>query len=293
MTRRGTDSKLRGMRTSSLILLLASSLVLQARVDVPAAGTTLAMLDFGGRPMVDIRINGKGPFPFILDTGASQTIVDESLARELTLPAGGEMGGRAVVTIDEFRVGDCVLRGLRAGSMGGMLSSVSGPNGPRGVLSAAAFPGHLVVLDYPGKRVSIKPGALPVADNRRVFEYRPDEILPVIPVRIAGHEYRIHLDSGSPSAVTLPTRYAVELPLEAPPVTIGTARTVAGSFAVQAATVKGAVEIGEFTVDVPQIKFSDLRPGAEPGIGNVGGLFLKSFIVTFDSANRRVQFERR
>ena len=278
MTRRGTDSKLRGMRTSSLILLLASSLVLQARVDVPAAGTTLAMLDFGGRPMVDIRINGK---------------VDESLARELTLPAGGEMGGRAVVTIDEFRVGDCVLRGLRAGSMGGMLSSVSGPNGPRGVLSAAAFPGHLVVLDYPGKRVSIKPGALPVADNRRVFEYRPDEILPVIPVRIAGHEYRIHLDSGSPSAVTLPTRYAVELPLEAPPVTIGTARTVAGSFAVQAATVKGAVEIGEFTVDVPQIKFSDLRPGAEPGIGNVGGLFLKSFIVTFDSANRRVQFERR
>jgi hypothetical protein len=252
----------------------------------------MTMRDFGGRPMVDVSINGQGPFPFILDTGASQTIVDESLTRELALPSGGAMGGRAVVTIDEFRVGDAVLRGLRAGSMGGMLSSVSGPNGPRGVLSMAAFPGHLVVLDYPGHRVSITPGSLPAADNRRVFEYRSNEILPVIPVRIAGHEYRIHLDSGSPSAVTLPTRYAGELPLEAPPVTIGTARTVAGSFPVQAATVKGTVEIGEFTVDVTEIKFSDLRPGAEPGIGNVGGPFLKSFVVTCDSANRRVRFER-
>ena len=274
------------------LLVLLSASLFQPRVDVPAKGTTMTMLDFGGRPMVDVRINGKGPFHFILDTGASQTIVDESLTRELSLPSAEGLGGRATVTIEEFRVGDAVLRGLRAGSMGGMLSSVSGPDGPRGVLSAAAFPGHLVILDYPGHRVSIKPGALPAADNRRVFEYRAHEILPVIPVRVAGHEYRIHLDSGSPSAVTLPTKYAAELPLAAPPVTIGQARTVAGTFPVQAATVNGAVEIGEFTVDVTEIKFSDLRPGAEPGIGNVGGLFLKSFVVTCDSANRRVRFER-
>ena len=272
------------------VLLGASSF--QARIEVPAGGTTVTMTDFGGRPMVDVRINGKGPYPFILDTGASHTIVDESLARELALPAAENMGSLGSVTVDEFRVGDTVLRGLRAGSMGGMLSASSAPDRPRGVLSAAAFPGHLVVLDYPGRRVRITPGSLPAADNRRVFEYRTNEVLPVIPVRVAGHEYRIHLDSGSGSAVTLPTRYAAELPLAAPPVTIGTARTVAGSFPVQAAMVKGTVEIGEFTVDVTEIKFSDLRPGAEPGIGNVGGAFLKSFVVTCDSANRRVRFER-
>ena len=90
----------------------------------------------------------------------------------------------------------------------------------------------------------------------------------------------------------LPTKYAAELPLVAPPVTVGHARTVAGTFEVQAATVKGTVEVGEFTTDVTEIRFSDLRPGAEPGIGNVGGEFLKSFVVTCDSANRRIRLER-
>lgn len=292
MTERESAPILRVMPILTSLFVLLGAVLFQSRIDVPPGGTTMTMLDFGGRPMVEVRINGKGPYPFLLDTGASLTIVDESLARELSLPAGERRGGLDMVTIEDFRVGDVALRGLRAGSMGGMLSSQPVPNGPRGVLSAGAFPGHLVVLDYPGRRVSIKPGALPAADNRRVFEYRADEILPVIPVRVAGHEYRIHLDSGSGSAVMLPTRYAADLPLAAPPVTIGQARTVAGTFPVQAATVNGAVEIGEFTVDVTEIKFSDLRPGAEPGIGNVGGAFLKSFVVTCDSANRRVRFER-
>lgn len=263
-----------------------------ARFDVPAAGATLPMLDIGGRPMVDVLINGKGPFPFILDTGATFTAIDGALARELALPAGAEIGGEGTVRIDEVRIGDAVVHGFVAGSIGGMLGGLGGARPPRGVLSAAAFPGYLVVLDYPNRRVTITPGALPAADGRRVFEYHVDEPLPVIPVRIAGHEYRIHLDSGSPSGVMLPMKYASELPLAAPPVTIGQARTVAGTFPVQAATVNGAVEIGEYAVDVKEIRFSDLRPGAEPGIGNVGAQVLRGFVVTFDAKNRRVRFER-
>ncbi len=33
------------------------------------------MLDLGGRPMVEVKINGKGPFPFILGTGATHTAI--------------------------------------------------------------------------------------------------------------------------------------------------------------------------------------------------------------------------
>jgi len=52
-----------------------------------------------------------------------------------------------------------------------------------------------VVLDYPGKRITIARGALGSADNRRIFEYGADEELPVVPVRVGGREYHIHLDS--------------------------------------------------------------------------------------------------
>jgi hypothetical protein len=83
-----------------------------------------------------------------------------------------------------------------------------------------------------------------------------------------------------------------ELPLTAAPVEIGRARTVAGTFPVQAATVTGAIEIGEYTLDVKEIRFSDLRPGPQPGIGNVGAEVLQGFVVTFDSRNRRLRLDR-
>jgi hypothetical protein len=90
----------------------------------------------------------------------------------------------------------------------------------------------------------------------------------------------------------LPTKYAADLPLAAPPVDVGRARTVAGTFPVQAATVTGTIEIGEYALDLKEVRFSDLRPGPEPGIGNIGGQVLRGFVVTFDSTNRRVRFDR-
>jgi hypothetical protein len=255
-------------------------------------GVTVPMLDIGGRPMVDVTINGKGPYPFILDTGADFTGIDETLAAELNLPSGTPVGGEQTVSIADFGVGEFVVHDFKAGRMPSLVRTIAGERPPRGVLSAAAFPGRLVVFDYPGKRVTIAPGALPAADNRRVFEYAADEELPVIPVRVGGQEFRIHLDSGSPAGVTLPTRYVDQVPVEAPPVTVGQARTVAGTFPVQMATVKGAIEIGEYTLADKQVRFSDVRPGSKPAVGNLGAEVLRHFIVTFDSKNRRLKLER-
>lgn len=39
-------------------------------------------------PVVEVRLNGKGPYRFILDTGATHTIIRQSLARELGLTSG-------------------------------------------------------------------------------------------------------------------------------------------------------------------------------------------------------------
>ena len=46
---------------------------LPVSIQVPDGGLTMAMQDFGGRPVVPVMIDGKGPFPFILDTGASES----------------------------------------------------------------------------------------------------------------------------------------------------------------------------------------------------------------------------
>ncbi len=66
--------------------------------------------------IVRVKINGQGPYDFVLDTGATFTCVDQQLAEELKLPnwsgspgsivmSGGE-GQIGFVEIDKLEVGD-------------------------------------------------------------------------------------------------------------------------------------------------------------------------------------------
>lgn len=66
--------------------------------------------------IVPVRINGKGPYEFVLDTGATFTCVDKNLAEELQLPEWSGPLGTVVITggdgemgfvkIEMFEVGD-------------------------------------------------------------------------------------------------------------------------------------------------------------------------------------------
>jgi hypothetical protein len=238
------------------------------------------MASFGGRPVVDVKINGD-LHPMVLDTGASRTAIDPAWLDGQTGPG----------VVKELTIGGLIVRNVAVGRQR-LFAGDPPPGMPGGLLSAAEFPGYLLTLDYPTQTVSIVKGALPAADGKRVFQYDASEILPVAPVVVAGRECVIHVDSGAPSAVMLPMRYAKELPLAGDLTPAGKARTNAGEFEVFTAPVKGPITLGEFTLDVPVVRFSDLRPGPRPGIGNFGYDVLKTFRLTFDSANRRLRFER-
>jgi hypothetical protein len=221
------------------------------------------MQDVGGRPLVDVRINGKGPFPFILDTGAAGTVIAADLIEELAIRDG---------RIRELSLGEATITDLLAFPFPG-LSGLGGDRPPRGVLSAAAFPGYLLTLDYPGRKIALRAGELPAPDQGRI--------------------HRVHVDSGSPNGLMLPLPFLDELKLTSLPVVAGRARTVAGEFKLMAAGVDGPIELGEYALDLPRVIFSDLRPGPAPGPGNVGFEVLLHFALTIDSTNRRLKFEKR
>src|SRR5258708_161374 len=66
---------------------LPASATAAQKIELPAGGTSAAMGDLGGRPIVDVSINGTGPYRFILDTGASMTVIADDLKIELALPS--------------------------------------------------------------------------------------------------------------------------------------------------------------------------------------------------------------
>ena len=68
--------------------------------------------------LVPVTINGKGPFTFALDTGASQSLIDAQVARKLAVPKTGnhpKIAGissvekLATVKVTHWRVGDIQL----------------------------------------------------------------------------------------------------------------------------------------------------------------------------------------
>ncbi len=277
-------------------------------IAVPAGGISVPMLSAGGRPMIEVKINGKGPYRFILDTGASFTVIEEGLAKELDLhEASGIQGSVSgggpmtkMVNVQEFRIGDAVVRGLKCavmpeGTARIMLQKLmtEGPNAkedpPRGVLSASLFLSNLVTFDFPAKRISIQKGKLDRADSQTIFDYFADDILPTIPVQVVGKKTRVHLDTGSGYGLTLPARFLKEVPLSSEPKEIGKARTHAGEFPISKAQVNGPIQVGKFTLVPADTLFSDVGPGFGEPIGQIGVKILNDFVVTLDPKNHRIR----
>ena len=66
---------------------------LPAAEPAPLTPEALVLLDLseddGRRMRVAVTVNGKGPFPFLVDTGADHSVLSQELAQSLNLPAAG------------------------------------------------------------------------------------------------------------------------------------------------------------------------------------------------------------
>jgi len=264
-----------------------------AKVELRQEEVSMPLLWFNKKPVIELRINGKGPFRFYLDTGAQGSVLGQDLADELKLPVDGEArvgspGGKGLpakqVRLDNVEIGDAMLSAMPALSFDRSALG-SGKDNPRGVLSASVFPGYLVTLDYPQSRLVIRRGELPPPDGVKVFAYDAKSPLPEIHLDIAGTPVTVHLDSGAPSGITLPLVLAERLPLASKPVEVGRGKRVDQEVIILGAKLKGQVKLGEYVLDNPDLRFQDI-PNVK---GQVGFDVLRHFAVTLDSKNRRLQ----
>jgi hypothetical protein len=251
---------------------------------------------FGNRPVVEVSLDGQGPYLFILDTGAQGSVIDASLATELDLPVIGEQelispaGGQPIksstVQIGTVGVGAITFHDVQAATMD-LAAFLRDPNAPRGVLSASSFEGMLLAFEYPRKRITIRPGELAAADGREIFQYEAADVFPTIPISIAGVTIDTHLDTGSAHAFALPGKYKDLLPLASEPKEMGKARLVGREMPILGAPLDGTVEIGRYSFTNPELRFGEFFP-----VGNIGNEILREFTVTLDSSNRRVRLEQ-
>jgi predicted aspartyl protease len=268
-----------------------------ARIELRKPEAMAAMLFFGNRPVIQIKVNGKGPYRFIVDSGAAGTVIDQELADELKLPIlgaaklAGPGGGKGVsgkvVRVGELSFDEVRVSGLTAVSME-LVSFLGEKDAPRGVLSGPMFRGYLLTFDYPRREVIIRKGELPAADRSEIFEYDAGHQLPTLRLSVAGEAIDVHLDTGSGGGIRLPARYAEKLQLMSKPVVVRASRTIDAKLKTTQARLKGDVRLGRYTLKNPDVWFIEKSP-----IGDIGYEVLKDYALTLDAKHRRIRLQEK
>jgi hypothetical protein len=252
----------------------------------------LEMLD--GRPTISISLNGRGPFRFIVDSGATATLVDPRLTAELGLapvaralagdPSGGpprevEVFEAAELVIADGRFHDVRLIGLDDGAVWERLGGV------RGVLSTRFMAGNVVILDFVAGELGIAPGSLAEGDGSVAYA-DPQRPIPNLRIDVVGHSVDADIDSGNKASLSLPAALRDSLSFTGE-LTTDSVRLVTRTMQVQRGRLDGSVRIAGLVFDRPQIDLQDGFPFA-----NVGSQFLGGLVLAIDPANARLRLSR-
>jgi hypothetical protein len=156
-------------------------------------GKDLTAREVETRLNVDVRVNGRGPYRFVVDSGADTSVVGLRIAHDLELPLGTPLilngtTARNVVdsvkvaelTIGASRVSDLELPALRESDVGG-----------DGLIGIDALSQQRLMMDFEQHKVRVEDARLPYRGN-------PGDIV-VIAKRMQGQLILTHVRAGNVS----------------------------------------------------------------------------------------------
>ncbi|TCM20547.1 PDZ domain-containing protein [Novosphingobium sp. PhB165] len=252
--------------------------------------------------IAEIKVNGRGPFPFLIDTGGHE-IITPWLAQELGLTAVGQSkssgAGEKTVTTGYTRIatldaGGAVMHDPLAVVLDFSPLDVEGIR-LGGMLGVGFFERFVVTLDYGAKTMTIIDRTRFAEQERRgagaPVPFTFYEHMPQVLGSIDGRAARFNIDTGSRSDVTLTAPFVEKAALlsaypGAVSVTDGWGVGGPSRSTVTRATM---LTLGTVNVCGPVAGLSSARRGAFSDAnyeGNVGSGLLKRYKVTFDYGNR-------
>jgi predicted aspartyl protease len=156
-----------------------------------------------GRILAPVKINGRGPFRMVVDTGANQSVVTNALVEALGLQVGAENVVRLVGVTGSLIVPTIRLASLETGDLEqqdlrvAVMRTVSG--GAEGILGMQGFNGKRITVDFVNDKIEIaasrgqRPGlrfaTIPV-------DVRFDRLL-LATARVSGIKVQAVIDTGA------------------------------------------------------------------------------------------------
>ena len=263
--------------------------------DSPAAvGAVPFKLLRGHLIVVKCSVGGLPDLTAIIDTGASETVLDIALARRLSLETRPDSATFIVhqakvwaVAIPELRLGP--LKAERLEGIATDLSSLTAEFGigPQVLISMDLLRRTNFVIDYKARRLTFG-SAPPLSHSAPLVPDESNPRLAVIQSTIMGRTLRLQVDSGFDGLLVYRTR------LNTPAAFAGGESHIANVAQPLLAHSFDApdVQIGNWRSRHPQVSVVDSAPPESAGFdGLIGTAFLSKARVAFDFENGMIYWE--
>jgi len=202
--------------------------------------TLSSVVDIYKRMTGPVRVQGTGPYPFVVDTGANQSVVSAEIVQKLGLKPGDPqpLNGVAGVQLTPTVTASLQFGGRPAHEATLSVLPASAIGGP-GMLGLDQLDGARLTLDFARQQVTIDEGpALPGGgDAFHMRAERRDGQLTLVDADLAGIKVTAFLDSGAQDTIgnmalraLAITRYPLT-PIQHVPIVSVTGQTIAAEFA--------------------------------------------------------------
>ena len=156
------------------------------------------------RMTAPIGVNGQGPFAFVVDTGANQSVISQELAARLGLATGPAepLNGVAGIEMEPTTTARLDVGGrIQSGAILSMLPAAA--IGGDGMLGLDSLEGQILTLDFGGQRLRIDPPRRRVSelDEIAVKAHRRDGQLTLVDADLAGIRLTAFLDFGAQNTI--------------------------------------------------------------------------------------------
>jgi hypothetical protein len=267
--------------------------------------TTLPFELINNHIYVQAKINGKGPFHVLCDTGGANIVTPE-VAKALGLKTEGALQGRgvgeksedvALAMVDTLQLGDATLkRQLFAIFNMGDFAKVEGTK-TEAIVGFEIFKRLVVAVDYEKSRLTLTvPKAFKYQGKGTVVPFTFSGQIPEVEGEIDGIAGKFDLDTGSRASVDLMKDFVEKNALKdkyAPKVQGVTGWGVGGPARSGISRAK-VLKLGTVTISAPVVELTLQEKGAFTNryvAGNVGAGVLKRFNLVFDYGKQQVIFE--
>jgi predicted aspartyl protease len=241
---------------------------------------------------VNVMINGKGPYNFIYDTGASGLgRIDERVAKELNLSVvdslentdgAGNSKMEPMVGIKNMALGKIKLKNIKLMRRNYNAKRSKNDTLIDGIIGEEFLSQYLLSFDFPNNKLSIIKGSLNTT-NQGVLNYGNDGF--IIRGKMGKIDTVFHIDSGSSLAMHVPKSIIEKCNYELTGKT-RKARKAYTEFTLYEVLLKDEISLSNVKAKDLKIEYSDKATYVNVGMG-----FLKNYKMTLDQKNKLILIE--